>query len=93
MQVLLLSYAAVLACAARSNPARIASIQAHYACMIAEQTPNCRAGGADLLNAADWYSRHTGKPVVVMSDRLADSAGRRDDDNDDVADASAGLKP
>ena len=52
--------------------------------------PDRRVGGADLLNAADWYSRHTGKPVVVLSDSLAAVLGGGDDDID-VADAVQGL--
>ena len=40
---------------------------------------DCRFGSADMLRAAEWYSRHTRKPVVVLSDRLAAALGAEDD--------------
>ena len=35
-----------------------------------------------MLKAAEWYSHHTGKPMIVLSDRLAEVLGAGDDDHD-----------
>ena len=35
-----------------------------------------------MLKAAEWYSHHTGKPIIVISDRLAEMLGPGDDDHD-----------
>lgn len=34
-----------------------------------------RHSGGDLLKAAEWFSQHTGKHVVVLSERLAHQLG------------------
>ena len=43
-----------------------------------------------MLKAAEWYSHHADKPIVVLSDSLAKTLGAADD-NCDVAGALQAL--